>query len=154
MNNEFTRFKLRDSEACFARPVWSGMQIPDKWRVVNIGQKTLRVGGYGFSSDQFVDSSDGTPLVKRATVNNKRASEQGTTEDFDDKYEVKNGDILVSMDGNFRPYFWQNGKAALNQRVCKISPQEGMNDRFLSYLLKPLLLQTEASTGATTVKSF
>ena len=36
---------------------------------------------------------------------------------FDSSYLIKNNDILIAMDGNFKISIWNGGKALLNQRV-------------------------------------
>ena len=41
-----------------------------------------------------------------------------TTENHPKGHLIQPGDIVVGMDGEFRPYIWGNTEAWLNQRVC------------------------------------
>lgn len=73
--------------------------------------------------------------------------------DYDSQYVVDDGDLLIGMDGEFRCYEWQGGKALLNQRVCKLT---GFSDellpRFLFYGINKYLKEIEDRTAYTTVK--
>jgi len=57
------------------------------------------------------------------------------------------------MDGDFNASRWRGPAAVLNQRVCKIDPDERYYDlRFLSYVLPGYLDAINAETSAITVK--
>lgn len=72
---------------------------------------------------------------------------------YEHAYEVRRGDLLVGMDGDFHCAFWKGRLALLNQRVCKISPQETYYDkRLLAYVLPGYLAAINANTSAVTVK--
>jgi type I restriction enzyme S subunit len=65
---------------------------------------------------------------------------------------VKDGDVLVGMDGDFLPCLWSKGPALLNQRVGRVIPLDGLDSTFaFYYLLKPLK-EIEFATASTTVK--
>jgi len=57
------------------------------------------------------------------------------------------------MDGNFEGILWKHGLSALNQRVCRLNPDDTLNAPYLVYALQAPLNYIEAATGATTVKS-
>lgn len=57
------------------------------------------------------------------------------------------------MDGDFNSGEWQSDAALLNQRVCKISTDEGFYDKkFLGYLLPGYLKSINDNTPSVTVK--
>ena len=66
-------------------------------------------------------------------------------------YLLQQGDIVVGMDGEFRPYLWGNTIAWLNQRVCVFRNKRPKGKAFLYYTLKPLLSKIEQTQIATTV---
>ena len=72
--------------------------------------------------------------------------------EFDDKYLINQGDLLVGMDGQFNAVRWGSGKALLNQRVCKIEALEKLDERYLSHLLPNKLKEIEDRTAFVTVK--
>ena len=105
--------------------------------------------GYAFDSAKFSDK-DGIPLVRIRDVV-RGYSETKTTEDFPDEYIVNDGDILIGMDGEFNIAKWRGGKAALNQRVCKLIPKTVEKDYIFHYM--PLALKKiEDKTPFVTVK--
>lgn len=61
------------------------------------------------------------------------------------------GDIVVGMDGEFRPYIWGNDEAWLNQRVCVFENKRPNGKAFLYFAIKPLLYAIEQTQVATTV---
>ena len=108
--------------------------------------------GYPFDSTFFNEDGNGTRLIRIRDINTG-PSETYTTECVDKQYLVKNGDLLVSMDGDFRAILWNSGSALLNQRTCKMSGRTGMiNDFFLLHYLRSELDIIHSKTSATTVK--
>ncbi len=71
---------------------------------------------------------------------------------FDSSFVVRNGDVLVGMDGDFTPSVWEKGEALLNQRVGRILPRGDNDHRFLLHLLMLSLKGIEQATACTTVK--
>lgn len=107
---------------------------------------------YGFPFDsKYFSNEKGIPLVRIRDVV-RGYSETYTTEEFETEYQVANGDILVGMDGEFNIARWKGGKAALNQRVCKLIPKEEVDAGYLFYFMPKVLKQIEDETPFVTVK--
>lgn len=116
---------------------------------IKLGKVVDIISGFAFDSRMFNDYS-GTPLIRIRDV--KRGyTETYTTQDYDKKYIIKNGDILIGMDGEFNIGKWKSKEALLNQRVCKIIPKE-INADYLFYLLPKKLKNIESRTAFVTVK--
>lgn len=95
-----------------------------------LGELLDVTSGYAFSSERF-SSERGMPLIRIRDVMRGR-TELKFDADYDPKFMVQNGDLLVSMDGEFRVAEWQGGPALLNQRVCRVEPKPNKLDpRFL-----------------------
>ena len=65
---------------------------------------------------------------------------------------VRNGDVVIGMDGDFNAVLWNRGRAALNQRVCLLRSTERADPRYLAYSLPPHLQVINDLTYSTTVK--
>ena len=74
-----------------------------------------------------------------------------TTEEHPKGHLIQPGDIVVGMDGEFRPYIWGNEPAWLNQRVCIFESNRPQGKAFVLYTIKPLLNKIEQTQVATTV---
>ena len=104
------------------------------WERVKLSEVASILNGAPFDSAQFTTSS-GTPLVRIRDVVSGETSTYYTGS-FEDIYLVRRGDLLVGMDGDFNSGEWNSQNALLNQRVCKISPD---NYCFSQKLLRHLL---------------
>ena len=106
--------------------------------------------GFPFNSKLFNNDGNGMPLLRIRDINSG-FSDTYTTEIVDKQYIVSDGDCVVGMDGNFEIAKWNNGKAYLNQRVCKFTPGD-ISREFMIYHLRFKLKEIEAVANSTTVK--
>ena len=106
--------------------------------------------GYAFDSAKFSDNK-GTPLIRIRDVV-RGFSETYTTEECGAEYIVKDGDMLIGMDGVFNIAHWNGGKAYLNQRVCKLMPTDEVDALYLYYFMPKALKAIEDKTPFVTVK--
>lgn len=122
------------------------------WERVSLADVGSLINGYPFPSRDFTVQKEGMPLIRIRDV------VRGQTETyFKGKYQedwiVKNGDLLVGMDGDFNSALWRGENGLLNQRVCKISSNARFYDhRFLAYCLPGYLSAINANTSSITVK--
>ena len=117
----------------------------------NSGELVNITCGYAFKSQLF-NELHGIPLVRIRDVASGQTSLRYDGP-YDDRFLVRNGDLLVGMDGEFRVAEWSGGDALLNQRVCRIEPIEGRTDKtFLKYFLPRKLKEIEDRTPFVTVK--
>lgn len=121
------------------------------WERVPLAAVASMLNGAPFDSALF-SSSEGMPLVR---IRDVIAGETNTyyTGGYEDTYLVRQGDLLIGMDGDFNSGFWGAKTALLNQRVCKISPSESFYDkRLLAFALPGYLAAINANTSSVTVK--
>ncbi|AQS59218.1 restriction endonuclease subunit S [Desulforamulus ferrireducens] len=117
-----------------------------------IGEICEIISGYAFDSKLFTDNPLDTPLIRIRDVV-RGYTETYTKEDYDKKYIVKKGDLLIGMDGEFNIAPWQSNDALLNQRVCKIwCSSNDVIDKYLFYFLTKTLKKIEQKTSYVTVK--
>ena len=106
--------------------------------------------GFPFDSSKFC-SAEGVPLVRIRDVV-RGYSETYTTETAGENYIVKDGDLLIGMDGEFNIAFWKGGRAYLNQRVCRLIPREDVDRDYIFYYMPKALKAIEDATPFVTVK--
>lgn len=121
------------------------------WPRMRLGEVCSILNGAPFASELF-SASEGTPLIRIRDLLRGR-TETYFNGRFDPQYVVNRTDLLVGMDGDFNCTLWPGEAALLNQRVCKIAPDERRIDRrFLRYVLPGYLSAINANTSAITVK--
>lgn len=108
------------------------------------------LNGFPFKSPLF-NREKGFPVVRIRDLS-KGATHTMYSGDVPPEVVVSDGDLLVGMDGLFRCYEWRGGEAGLNQRVCKIVPNEQfLNRRFLLFGINGYLRAIEDATSSVTV---
>ena len=127
------------------------LTIPPHWARVRIGDVASIQNGFAFNSKGFQEGA-GFPLIRIRDIR-KVSTEVGFIGGYDDQYVVQPGDLLVGMDGDFNVAMWMGRQGLLNQRVCRITPNEAYYDRrFLFYALPGYLAAINAHTSSVTVK--
>ncbi len=110
------------------------------------------LSGYAFASKKFNSDGIGLPIIRIRDVG-QAESETYFDGDYDEKYLIKKGAMLIGMDGDFRLAKWKGNPSLLNQRVCRIkSNSEALLDDYLYYALPIKLKKIEDATSFVTVK--
>ena len=119
--------------------------------MVALGEVAEVIYGFAFDSASFGDDGD-LPLVRiRDVVRGK--SSTFYSGDYEQKYIVDNGDLLIGMDGEFNRERWNGGKALLNQRVCRVAVIDPrLDESYLYWFLPAALKEIERQTPFVTVK--
>lgn len=123
---------------------------PKIWIKSDIYTLANIIYGAPFKSKQFNTDGIGTPIIRIRDLKDQQFATY-TTEVHPKGYLLQPGDIVVGMDGEFRPYIWGNDEAWLNQRVCVFKNKRSNGKAFLYFTIKPLLYGIEQTQVATTV---
>ena len=122
------------------------------WETVTLGDSLTVQNGYAFNSKLF-DINGDMGLIRIRDLKKGVSTETRYTGDYDEKYVVKRGDLLIGMDGEFRCYEWKGENALLNQRVCRLQDfDDNLDKSFVLYAINDKLKKIEDITGFTTVK--
>ena len=123
---------------------------PESWTQTDIYSLANIIYGAPFASKQFNTEGNGKPIIRIRDLKDQQFATY-TTEVHPKGYLLQPGDIVVGMDGEFRPYIWGNDEAWLNQRVCVFENKRPNGKAFLYFTIKPLLFAIEQTQVATTV---
>jgi type I restriction enzyme S subunit len=127
-----------------------GGSRPSDWRKSDIYSIADIIYGAPFSSKLFNTDGKGIPIIRIRDLRDQ-AFVTYTTENHPKGHLIQPGDIVVGMDGEFRPYIWGNTEAWLNQRVCIFNNKRPKGKAFVLFTIKPLLYRIEQTQVATTV---
>lgn len=127
-----------------------GGTMPKDWKESDIYSISNIIYGAPFASKLFNTEKKGLPIIRIRDLKNQH-SDTYTEEIHPKAYIIKAGDIVVGMDGEFRPYIWGNDEGLLNQRVCVFENKRSLGKMFLYLTIKPLLNRVEQTEVATTV---
>ena len=119
---------------------------------VKLGEVCDILSGYAFKSSQFNDKKIGLPLIRIRDVE-RGFSDTYFEGAYPEEYLIKNGDLLITMDGSFILKKWEGDLALLNQRVCKIKiMNKSVDEGYISWLIPKFLKEIEDKTPFVTVK--
>lgn len=123
--------------------------VPQGWkkeRLVDIADVQY---GYAFDGSMFNSQGNGTPIIRIRNIPDG-VTKDYTIEEADEQYIVKNGDIVVGMDGEFHINSWCGSNAYLVQRTCCIKPNNTeMNGYLLQAIYEPIKFFENTVVGAT-----
>lgn len=125
--------------------------IPEGWKVGSPYEYVKVVYGAPYKSAKFNDNGYGLPLIRIRDL--KSCNPQFYTPEILPQTEYVNmGDIVAGMDAEFVPHIWKGNTGLLNQRVCKLMPQQtSISNLFVLYLMKPELEFVQSYKTGTTV---
>lgn len=127
-----------------------GGKMPEGWKEADIYSIANIIYGSPFASKLFNTEKNGKPIIRIRDLKDQH-SDVYTPEERDDAYLIQPKDIVVGMDGEFRPYIWGSEPGWLNQRVCVFKNKHPKGKAFLYFSIKPLLDVVEKTQVATTV---
>lgn len=124
----------------------------ESWERVRLAEVANVLNGFAFKSSQF-SRDDGTPLIRIRDVGSDSTQVRYAGE-FDSRYVVEPGAIVIGMDGDFRAARWKGQPALLNQRVCtiRLRGRDLYDEDFLLYALPGYLDAIHGATSSITVK--
>ncbi len=108
--------------------------------------------GYSFDASQF-DSQGRTPVVRQSDFFADELT-VFTDEETPNSALIQNGEILVSLSGDFNCVMWSGGQAGLNQRCASIkSKHEGIDSDWLKFAVELGLRDITNENVSTTVSN-
>jgi type I restriction enzyme S subunit len=128
------------------------LAIHPSWERVRLSGIADVLNGFAFSSAYF-DRANGVPLLRIRDVG-RDETDTCYTGEYDCRYLVEPGSLVIGMDGDFRVARWHGPAALLNQRVCKVTvcDPELYDPQLLLYVLPGYLDAVHAHTSSVTVK--
>ncbi len=118
-------------------------KVPENWCWVRLGTVCRFENGYAFKSKDF-SVNDGIPVVRISNITDSSISLEEcvrTTENgIDEKYIIKNGDLLIAMSGattGKNGIYYSDKIAYLNQRVgnIKVIDENILFSRFRNFYI-------------------
>ena len=89
-----------------------------KWTIVKLGEVATYINGYAFKPSDWSDV--GLPIIRIQDLTGNNYETNFYSGEYDPKYEINDGDILISWSASLGIYKWNSGKAVLNQHIFKV----------------------------------
>ena len=124
--------------------------LPQSWQKKKLIELVNVQYGYAFDGSLFNSDKKGMPIVRIRNIPDGYTSDY-TTEEASPEYVVRNGDILVGMDGIFHINSWSGGNALLVQRACSFRPKAEELRGFVFQAIKEPIKYFEKTLVGSTV---
>ena len=123
--------------------------VPQGWRKERLVDIADVQYGFAFDGSLFNSEGNGMPIIRIRNIPDGITKDY-TTEEAEEQYIVKNGDIVVGMDGEFHINSWCGPDSYLVQRTCRIKPHnESMKGYMLQAIYEPIKFFESTVVGAT-----
>lgn len=99
--------------------------------LVSFGSVCDLQNGRAFKPSEWVDA--GTPIVRIQNLNDETKPFNYCNFDVEERFHIQSGDLLFSWSGtpgtSFGAFFWNRGKAFLNQHIFRVDIDENIVDK-------------------------
>ncbi|MGE9945154.1 restriction endonuclease subunit S [Phascolarctobacterium succinatutens] len=119
--------------------------------MAKLGDIATYINGYAFKPSDW--STEGLPIIRIQDLTGSSYKTNKYNGDYDKKYEVNNGDILISWSASLGVFVWKNDKAVLNQHIFKVIFNKKVVDKdFFVYQVENILRKAQNSVHGATMK--
>ena len=119
--------------------------------MTRLGDVATYVNGFAFKPTDWSD--EGLPIIRiqDLTGNSYQANRYNGT--YHPKYEVNDGDVLISWSASLGVYIWSGEKAVLNQHIFKVVfDKEKVDKSFFVHQVKNILENASSEAHGATMK--
>ena len=118
---------------------------------VRLGDVATYINGYAFKPSDW--STVGTPIIRIQDLTGNSYKQNRYNGDYEKRYEISSGDILISWSASLGVYIWAGEKAVLNQHIFKVVFDKiNVNKNFFIHQVKSILEKASTSAHGATMK--
>jgi restriction endonuclease S subunit len=90
----------------------------------------------GTSYDSGLAGLGETPIIRISNITDPTASFVTTVENFDSKFAVSPGDLLVSWSASFKSILWPGPSGILNQHIFRVEERPGNSRSYIRHAIE------------------
>nr|DAZ65444.1 MAG TPA: hypothetical protein [Caudoviricetes sp.] len=110
---------------------------PKGWAVIKVGNVAKYTNGRAFKPEEW--ESIGLPIIRIQNLNDADAPYNRSSVMHEQKYLIKDGDLLFAWAASIGTYIWSGGNAWLNQHIFKVEPYPFIDKAFLFYAFQAMI---------------
>lgn len=110
------------------------MTFPATWQRCKLGELARYINGKAFKPEDWKPA--GLPIIRIQNLTDPGKPFNYCDQPVEERYLVRDGDLLISWSATLGSFIWDRGPAALNQHIFKAIPNTALIERdFLHYLM-------------------
>ena len=123
---------------------------------ITLGEVGTYINGYAFKPSDWGNS--GLPIIRIQNLTNQNTEPNYFDGQYNSKFEVNKGDILIAWSGSLGIHIWQKNKALLNQHIFRVEFNKCDIDKMyfyyaVKYNIHKMLHLTHGATMRHIIKS-
>ena len=119
--------------------------------MAKLGDIATYINGYPFKPDDWSDT--GLPIIRIQDLTGNSYQANRYKGEYQPKYEVNAGDVLISWSASLGVYIWQGEKALLNQHIFKVVfNKEAVSKDFFVFQVERILKKAAQDVHGATMK--
>ena len=119
--------------------------------MAKLGEVATYINGYAFKPSDWTDI--GVPIIRIQDLTGSSYKSNKYNGQYDKKYEVNTGDVLISWSASLGIFVWRKGKAVLNQHIFKVVFNKAEIDKdFFLYQVEMILEKAKNAVHGATMK--
>lgn len=119
--------------------------LPTGWTLTSMGQIGRYLNGFAFSSKTWARS--GRPIIRIQNLTGSGSEFNYFEGEIEDRYIVRDGDLLFSWAATLGVFVWRGPEAVLNQHIFKVESR--VNKSFHRYLIEHKIAEMMQQTHGT-----
>lgn len=119
--------------------------------MAKLGEIATYINGYPFKPEDW--SNEGVPIIRIQDLSGNSYQTNRYNGKYAPKYEVNDGDVLISWSASLGVYIWHGEKAVLNQHIFKVVFDKAEVDKsFFVHQVSEILEKAATSAHGATMK--
>lgn len=118
-----------------------------KTKEMTLGTVATYINGRAFKPSEW--ESKGLPIIRIQNLTDSSVSYNYSQATYEEKYLVKNGDLLFAWSASLGAHIWKREDAWLNQHIFKVIPNDGIDKMYLFYFLQKITAELYAKAHGT-----
>ena len=119
--------------------------------IVKLGDVATYINGYAFKPSDW--STNGLPIIRIQDLTGNSYQCNRYNGEYDEKYEIVDGDVLISWSASLGVYVWKGEKSVLNQHIFKVVFDKcEIEKNFLVHQSANILEKAEVEAHGATMK--
>lgn len=120
------------------------------WPLRRLGDVARYINGAAFKPSDW--TLDGLPIIRIQNLTDPAAPCNRYAGKLDEKFRVRDGDLLVSWSATLDVFRWERGQAWLNQHIFRVEEDTSLVSRdYLTLAIKHALAELQAQAHGTTM---
>jgi type I restriction enzyme S subunit len=109
--------------------------LPVAWKISSLQDICDIQAGNAWTSRDYHYEPPGMPIIRITNLGDPDAIFRYWRDEYDPRYVVSPGDLLLSITGYLKVAIWSGEKGLLNQSFVRLTPKDGIDKRWLLYQL-------------------